>query len=168
VARHPRVNLAWSLNSTDEQVRTRLMPVSRAWPIASMVEALLALPRQAHRKLTLEYVLIAGENEGQAEARALAALARRLGAHVNLIPFNPWSGCSLRRPDPPAIERFRATVAADGASVSLRESKGSGIGAACGQLAGSGSRSPGEGAAGQGQDPGRLSGNGDGAAARGR
>ena len=136
VAAHPHVHLAWSLTATTDEVRAKLMPVNRGVPIARMVEALLALPADNHRKITFEYALLAGVNDGDDDARRLGAMALRLGAHVNAIPFNRWPGAPYHRPDRAVVARFAELVAATGASVSLRKSKGQDIGAACGQLAG--------------------------------
>ncbi len=136
VAAQPAVNLAWSLTATDEATRQRLMPVGRGVSIERMIGALEALPQRASRKLTLEYALLDGVNDSVADARRLGEIARRLEAHVNAIPFNAWPGAPYTRPSRKVVARFASEVAASGASISLRESKGQDIGAACGQLAG--------------------------------
>lgn len=136
VHEHPRVNLAWSLTATDDDTRKQLMPVGRGVSIQRMIDTLLALPDSGSRKLTLEYALLAGVNDGRDNARRLAAIARQLGAHVNAIPFNEWPGAPYRRPTRDVVRRFAAEVEAGRGSISLRESKGQDIGAACGQLAG--------------------------------
>lgn len=133
---HPNVNLAWSLTATTDEVRDRLMPVNRGVPIRRMVEVLLALPPSSSRKITFEYALLKGVNDSEDDARRLAAMARELGAHVNAIPFNAWPGATYQRPERMVIERFVDVARRAGATMSLRESKGQDIGAACGQLAG--------------------------------
>ena len=136
VAAHPHVNLAWSLTATTDAVRDKLMPVNKGVPISRMVEVLRDLPPSPSRKITFEYALLKGVNDDEADAIRLAAMARPLGAHINAIPFNAWPGARYVRPERAVIRRFVDLVQRHGGSVSLRESKGQDIGAACGQLAG--------------------------------
>ena len=136
IAVHPNINLAWSLTATTDAVRDRLMPVNKGVPIARMVDQLRSLPANPHRKITFEYALLHGENDSIADARALAQMAIEVGAHINAIPFNAWPGSAYRRPPRAVINQFVTVVRGCGASISLRESKGQDIGAACGQLAG--------------------------------
>lgn len=136
VQAQPNINIAWSLTATTDEVRTRLMPVGRGVPIAKMMDVLRALPNRSNRKITFEYALLAGVNDSEDDARRLAEMARSLGAHVNAIPFNAYVGARYTRPDRDVVKRFYKTVMRNGGSVSLRESKGQDIGAACGQLAG--------------------------------
>lgn len=136
IERHPHIHLAWSLTATTDPVRERLMPVNKGVPIARMVAALQGLPADAQRKITFEYALLDGVNDSDDDALRLGAMALDVGAHINAIPFNVWPGAPYRRPDRPRVARFAELVASTGASVSLRESRGQDIGAACGQLAG--------------------------------
>lgn len=136
VQAQPAINLAWSLTATTDEVRTRLMPVNKGVPIAKMVQTLAELPRRDHRKITFEYAIFDGINDSPADAERLAAMALQVGAHCNVIPFNAWEGTAYRRPPRLVIQRFVDLARRRGASVSLRESKGQDIGAACGQLAG--------------------------------
>ncbi len=133
---HPHVHLAWSLTATTDEVRERLMPVNRGVPIARMVAALRDLPHSGHRKITFEYALLKDVNDSDEDARRLAKMAQEVGAHVNAIPFNVWPGAPYERPSRERVRAFAATVSRLGGSISLRESKGQDIGAACGQLAG--------------------------------
>lgn len=135
-AAHPHVNLAWSLTATTDEVRDRLMPVNKGVPIERMVHVLRDLPPSQSRKITFEYALLKGVNDSHDDARRLAKMALELNAHVNVIPFNAWPGSDYQRPERAVIRAFAEAVRHDGASVSLRESKGQDIGAACGQLAG--------------------------------
>lgn len=135
-AAQPGINLAWSLTATTDAVRDKLMPVNKGVPIAAMVDALRALPSNPHRKITFEYAILHGINDSLDDARRLGQMALEVGAHCNVIPFNAWPGTDYRRPPRPVIEQFAQQVRATGASISLRESKGQDIGAACGQLAG--------------------------------
>ena len=136
VQAHPNVNLAWSLTATTDAVRNRLMPVGRGVPIAKMLQTLRDLPGRAQRKLTFEYALLAGVNDSVEDAVRLAEMARSAGAHVNAIPFNVYPGARYARPERESVVRFEREVARLGGSITLRESKGQDIGAACGQLAG--------------------------------
>jgi 23S rRNA (adenine2503-C2)-methyltransferase len=133
---HPHINLAWSLTATTDEVRDRLMPVNKGVPIGRMVDVLKALPPSQHRKITFEYALLKGVNDSPDDARRLAKMALELAAHVNVIPFNAWPGSHYQRPERAVIRAFAESLRRDGASISLRESKGQDIGAACGQLAG--------------------------------
>lgn len=136
VEAHPHVNLAWSLTATTDEVRDRLMPVNKGVPIARMVEVLANLPASPSRKITFEYAIFKGVNDSDADAQRLGQMAVSLGAHCNVIPFNRWPGAAYERPEKLVVARFAELVRRTGASVSLRESKGQDIGAACGQLAG--------------------------------
>lgn len=136
IEHHPNIHLAWSLTATTDEVREQLMPVNRGVPIAKMVAALEGLPQSHHRKITFEYALLKGVNDGDDDARRLAEMAKAVGAHVNAIPFNVWPGAPYERPSRNRVRQFARLVERQGASISLRESKGQDIGAACGQLAG--------------------------------
>jgi len=132
----PNVNLAVSLTATTNEVRDTLMPLNKGQPIEKLVETLTNLPQNPYRKLTFEYALLAGVNDSDGDAARLGALSRRLGAHVNAIPFNPYPGARYGRPSSERIGAFVRVLERAGGSVSVRESKGKDIGAACGQLAG--------------------------------
>jgi len=133
---HPGVNIAWSLTATTDEVRERLMPVGRGVSIAKMMQALAAVPARSSRKITFEYALLAGVNDSLDDARRLAQMCKSLGAHVNAIPFNVYPGARYERPSRNVVRRFARAVERAGGTISLRESKGQDIGAACGQLAG--------------------------------
>ncbi len=130
-----RVHLAVSLSATTDATRSRLMPVNRRWPLAALFEACRAVPLPRRQRITFEYVMLAGENDTDADARRLAGWLRGLRAKVNLIPFNPFPGAGFA-PSPPArIARFQALLRAAGVHATVRESRGQDIQAACGQLA---------------------------------
>jgi len=130
-----RVNLAVSLHATTDEVRDRLMPVNRGFPIARLLEACRRFPLPARQRLTFEYVLLDGVNDTPEDARRLTRLLRGHHAKVNLIPFNEWDGAPFRRPALPRILAFQALLLEHGLTATLRWSKGEDIGAACGQLA---------------------------------
>ncbi|MDX1584545.1 MAG: 23S rRNA (adenine(2503)-C(2))-methyltransferase RlmN [Thermoanaerobaculia bacterium] len=139
VERRSRPNLAISVNAPDQERRVEIMPISRKYPLAELVEELRGFPVDRSRHLTAEYVLLRGWNDSVGDARMLAELLRGLEIKINVIPFNPdphlpkW----MKRPDDAAIDRFAKTLVDEGALVTVRRSKGLEIAAACGQLKGS-------------------------------
>jgi len=129
-----QVNLAVSLAATTDDRRGELIPVNRRWPIRELLAACDEYARATHRRVSFEYVLIAGVNDSLEEADRLAGLLRGRLAHVNLIPLNPVEGDAYKRPEEPAIRRFEAVLQAARVPVSVRYSKGVDIVAGCGQL----------------------------------
>ncbi|MEW5984056.1 MAG: 23S rRNA (adenine(2503)-C(2))-methyltransferase RlmN [Acidobacteriota bacterium] len=138
-------NLAISLHATTEEVRTQLVPLSRKYPIAAVLEACRRFPLKKRSRITFEYVLLAGVNDSPADARRLARLLRDIRSKVNLIPLNPAAGIPYERPSDARIDEFGRILAGCGLVVSVRKSRGRDIRAACGQLAVEGRRrSPGQ------------------------
>lgn len=127
--------LAVSLNAPNDELRTQLMPVNKRFPLAMLKEALLAYPLKPTRRITLEYVLLAGVNDQPEHARELARWVHGLKCKVNLIAFNPHEGAEFGRPDDATIERFQEILVDKHITALLRASRGSDISAACGQLA---------------------------------
>jgi 23S rRNA (adenine2503-C2)-methyltransferase len=134
LGRDTRVNLAVSLNATDDDTRTRLMPINRKYPIADLIAACQAYPLPPRRKITIEYILMKGINDSMTDAERLAKLLRPIKAKINLIPFNEHPGSDFKRPDPSRISQFQELLADHHYTVIVRHSKGQDIGAACGQL----------------------------------
>lgn len=131
------ITLALSLHSPLDDVRDRLMPVNRRWPVAEVVDALRDYQRATRRKVTIEYLLIDELNDTPEQAQALAGLVRGLTCTVNLIPFNyVETQEGFRRPQRPRVRRFRTELEARGIAVTERVERGHDIAAACGQLAG--------------------------------
>lgn len=130
------VNLAISLNATTDEVRDRIMPINRRWPISSILEAVRSYPLDRRRRVTFEYVLLAGVNDSLDDAARLVELVRGLPVKVNIIPFNPWPGALYDRPAERVIDAFCRLLANADVSVTVRRSRGRDIGAACGQLDG--------------------------------
>lgn len=126
--------LAISLHGVSDAVRERIMPVNRKYPLAELTAALAYYQERKGRMLTFEYILIEGVNDGLDQVPALAALARRFHAKVNLIPYNPVPGLAWKRPAPQVCEAFYRALRSQGVSVTLRLEKGLEIEAACGQL----------------------------------
>jgi 23S rRNA (adenine2503-C2)-methyltransferase len=130
-----QVNLAISLNAADDDTRARIMPVNKKYPIAALLDAVRAYPLERRRRVTFEYVLLAGVNDSLADAGRLADLLRGMKCKVNLIPWNPHPQAPYQRPTPAAIEAFQAEVKRRGLPTYLRTPRGDDIDAACGQLA---------------------------------
>ena len=129
------VGLAVSLHAVSDDLRDRLVPLNKKYPIAELLAACRAYPG-AHnaRRITFEYVMLKGVNDGAADARELARLLKGLPAKVNLIPFNPWPGAPFECSGSRAIARFAEILNAAGLSAPVRMSRGQDIMAACGQL----------------------------------
>jgi 23S rRNA (adenine2503-C2)-methyltransferase len=130
----PQVNLAISLHAATDPLRDELVPINRKWPVREVVAAGRRFAARTGRRVSLEYVMIDGVNDTDEQAHGLAELARGWRTHVNLIPLNPtpgsrWSGTAAM-----GIERFVAILRAGGVTVTVRDTRGREIDAACGQL----------------------------------
>jgi len=130
----PSVNLAVSLNATDDETRARIMPLAARYSITDIMAACRAYPLGPRRFITFEYVLLDGVNDSDDHARRLAALLRGVRAKVNLIPWNPFPGTPFRRPPDVRIARFQQLLLDRKVPTYVRKSKGQEIFAACGQL----------------------------------
>lgn len=131
------VNLAISLNASNDATRTRIIPINKVWDIAALIDALKNFPLAPRRRITVEYVLLKDVNDSIDDAKRLVGLLRGLRCKVNLIPFNPWPGAPYDRPEPESVDAFGALLRDARYTVTVRYSKGEDIGAACGQLDGS-------------------------------
>jgi 23S rRNA (adenine2503-C2)-methyltransferase len=129
------VGLAISLNATTDAVRDRIMPINKKWNIAALLAAVRAYPLEKRRRVTFEYVLLAGVNDTLDDARRLANLLKGMPCKVNVIPWNPHPGSAYARPSEQAIGAFQDAVRAAGLPAYLRTPRGDDIDAACGQLA---------------------------------
>ncbi len=131
------VSLAVSLHAPNDDLRTRLVPLNRKYPIAELLEACARYAaRKPRSSITFEYTLMDGVNDHPEHARQLVRLMRRLPAKVNLIPFNPFSGTEFRRSTPEAIAAFQQILMHAGVMAMVRRTRGDDIDAACGQLKG--------------------------------
>lgn len=128
------VNIAVSLNATDNETRSRLMPINRKYPIEELIDVCRRYPLRSGRRITFEYILMRGVNDTQADARRLARLLTPVRAKINLIPFNPHPGCDFQPPDAGTLDAFQNILLAKHFTTIVRYSKGSDISAACGQL----------------------------------
>ena len=135
LAKEPVIpNLAVSLHAATDELREELVPVNRVYGLADILAACRRFPVNHRRRITFEYVLLAGVNDSVSDAERLAALVSGIQAKVNLIPLNEAPGIPYRRPTDTRINRFARTLAARRVTVSVRKSRGRDIRAACGQL----------------------------------
>jgi 23S rRNA (adenine2503-C2)-methyltransferase len=128
------VNLAISLNATDDKTRSRLMPINNKYPIHELLKACRAFIMKPRNKITFEYILIQGINDSRADALKLVKLLAPIRAKVNLIPFNEHEGSFFKRPDLKTISGFLQILLDQNMTAIIRKSKGDDISAACGQL----------------------------------
>lgn len=129
-----QVRLAISLHGARDEVRNKIMPVNRKYPLDQLIGACEAYQKIRGRLITFEYILLEGVNDDPAETAPLAELARRSHAKVNLIPFNEVAETGFKRPSDERCVRFRDELTRRGTKVTLRIEKGHDIDAACGQL----------------------------------
>jgi 23S rRNA (adenine2503-C2)-methyltransferase len=130
------VGLAVSLHATTDAVRDRLVPINRRWPLEVLIPAARDYGRESGRRVTLEYTLIAGINDTPEDADRLGAIARELPSKINLIPYNPVPGLEWRRPTPETVDAFAQRLYPRAPAVTVRNTMGGEIWAACGQLGG--------------------------------
>ena len=129
------VNLAVSLHAVTDELRDRIVPLNKKYPIAELLAACRAYPGVHNaRRITFEYVMLKGVNDTPADARELIRLLKPIPAKINLIPFNPWPGAPFDCSTPQAIETFSDMLFAAGLSAPVRTPRGRDIMAACGQL----------------------------------
>jgi 23S rRNA (adenine2503-C2)-methyltransferase len=129
------VNLAISLHAVNDELRDRIVPINKKYPLAELLEACRTYPGLTNaRRITFEYVMLKDVNDSPAEARELVRLLKEIPAKVNLIPFNPWPGAPFEWSTPEAITRFSDIVFDAGYASPVRTPRGQDIMAACGQL----------------------------------
>ncbi|MBF0094627.1 MAG: 23S rRNA (adenine(2503)-C(2))-methyltransferase RlmN [Alphaproteobacteria bacterium] len=129
------VNLAVSLHAVTDELRDRIMPVNKKYPLAELMRACREYPPASNaRRITFAYMMLKGVNDGEADARALVALVKGIPCKFNLIPFNPWPGSAFACSEPRTIARFAEILNEAGYSAPVREARGQDILAACGQL----------------------------------
>jgi 23S rRNA (adenine2503-C2)-methyltransferase len=135
LAEHPQqIRLAISLHGATDEVREKIMPVNKAYPLAKLIPAIEQFTAKHGRMVTLEFILIEDVNDSIDQAGELRDIARDLHAHVNLIPYNTVAGLPWKRPSNNRQERFADVLRAARVPVTLRREKGHDIDAACGQL----------------------------------
>lgn len=129
-----RVRLAVSLNGANDEVRSKLMPVNRRWPIAELMGACKKHAEESGDRVTFAYVLIKGLTDSLKDAEALRRITKDVPCKINIIPFNPFPGSEFLRPSDQEVFAFHNRLQQLGTHVLYRRSKGTDILAACGQL----------------------------------
>ena len=130
----PPVNIAISLHSARNDVRTELMPINKVYDLERLFTAIKQIPLKAHRRITYEYLLADGINDTQEDVDALAKLLNPRESKLNLIPFNEYPGSKYKRPSEQKIMWFLDQMIKKGFTCTIRTTKGTDILAACGQL----------------------------------
>jgi len=130
----PQVNLAISLHASTDALRDELVPINRKWPVEEVLAAGRRFAARTGRRVSLEYVMIDGVNDSDEQASGLADLAHGWRSHVNLIPLNPTPGSRWSGTPAAGIERFVGILRGGGVTVTVRDTRGREIEAACGQL----------------------------------
>lgn len=130
-----QIGLAISLHATEDETRSRLMPINRKYPLAQLLQALRDYPLPPRRRITIEYTLVSGKNDSLDEAGRLASLLRGLRVKINLIPMNPIDASTLGPPAWDRVYAFQNEVISRGYSCFIRRQRGDDVAAACGQLA---------------------------------
>lgn len=131
-----QVNLSISLHAASNELRDKLMPVNKKYPLEKLINSCEDYIDNGGRMITLEYILIKGTNDSQKDIDVLARIAKTLKAKVNIIPYSPVSNLKFKAPEKKDITVFENKLMSQGVNVTLRQSKGKDIMAACGQLAG--------------------------------
>ncbi|KAJ1931261.1 hypothetical protein EC988_009845 [Linderina pennispora] len=132
-----QVGLAISLHSADNDLRSEIMPINKTYPLPVLMESCrdyVKLSSQQTRRITFEYVMLSGVNDSDTDAQRLVDLIKRLPAHVNLIPFNPWPSSIYTASPPARVAHFCSLIRQSGIHASVRTPRGDDILAACGQL----------------------------------
>ena len=128
------VNLAISLHAVDDELREKLMPINKAYNIASIMDAVRRFPVNLRKKVMFEYLVIKDVNDDINSAKKLVKLLNGIKAKVNLIYFNDYEGSEFKRPSSEDVKKFQEYLLSKGVLCTIRESKGLDISAACGQL----------------------------------
>ncbi|RAU20606.1 23S rRNA (adenine(2503)-C(2))-methyltransferase RlmN [Paramagnetospirillum kuznetsovii] len=129
------VNLAISLHAVTDEIRDRIMPINKKYPLKDLIQACRDYPGASNaRRITFEYIMLKGVNDSAADARALLKLIKGLPAKFNLIPFNPWPGSEFETSDMKTVKAFSDILQDNGYSAPIRMPRGRDILAACGQL----------------------------------
>ncbi len=131
-----RVNLAISLHSVDDALRSRLMPINKTYPLDALLQACREFPLPKRKRIMFEYILIKDVNDAPADAELLVKKLQNIPCKINLLPYNQSSALPFQRPTDERIEAFQKILWKNGYTVLLRNSRGNDISAACGQLAG--------------------------------
>ena len=129
-----QVNLAISLHAATDELRDKLMPINRIYPLSSLIPAIIQYEKKANRKVTFEYIMIKDVNDSFTDLKNLINLIYTTGGYVNLIPYNPVIENGFKRSDDKTVNRFHNYLLQHGVKSTIRKEFGSDIDAACGQL----------------------------------
>lgn len=129
-----QINLAISLHAPNDELRSKLMPINKAYPLKELMSTLKEYIALTHRRVTMEYILLQGVNDGESHAHELATLLRGMNAYVNLIPYNETNHLEFKKSSKERIDRFFNVLKQEKINVTIRREFGSKISAACGQL----------------------------------
>jgi len=129
-----RPKLAVSLNAATDELRTRIMPINRKWPLDELLRACREFPLRPREKLTFEYVLLEGVNDSVADAKRVVQITQGIRSKVNLIGLNPGPDLPFQTPSDATVLRFQQTLIQKGVQAFIRKPRGRDIYAACGQL----------------------------------
>lgn len=128
------VSLAVSLHAPNDELRNKLMPINKKYPLSELMAVCKNYFKDSRRKITFEYAMLANINDQEHHARQLIKLLNGVSCKINLIPFNPFHGCSYKRSTPETIEKFRTILLNAGLNTIIRKTRGEDIAASCGQL----------------------------------
>lgn len=134
-ASEARANLAVSLNATTNEIREKIMPINKRWPLEDLLGTLREYPLKPGRRITLEYVMLAGVNDSDDDLNRLPKLIQGIPAKINLIPYNSNTGLGFYSPESKRVFEWQNRLLERGLNSTIRWSKGEDISAACGQLA---------------------------------
>jgi 23S rRNA (adenine2503-C2)-methyltransferase len=138
---HLQVTFAVSIHAPNQPLREQLIPSAKHYPLDTLLDECREYVKLTHRRVTFEYILLAGVNDRLAHAQELAKKVKGFQSHVNLIPYNPISDADYQRPSPQQVQEFAQVLKEAGVAVSVRYSRGLDADAACGQLRTSQSKS---------------------------
>ncbi len=136
------ISLAVSLNATTDELRDEIMPVNKRYPLAVLIKALEDYPLRPRRRITIEYVLLEGLNDGLEDAARMVQMLKRIPCKINLIPWNPHPDSAFKRPSRDRVERFQRYLIDNHYNALIRETRGIEAMAACGQLGKPGEQLP--------------------------
>ena len=129
-----QINLAISLHAPNDELRSKIMPINKAYPLKEVIEAVKEYSKKTNRRVTIEYILLKNVNDSIAHAHELATLLRGMNAYVNLIPYNETKHIEFKKSEKKSIDAFYQTLQKEKINVTVRREFGSKISAACGQL----------------------------------
>lgn len=129
-----KVSLAVSLHAPSDELRNRLMPINKKYPLKELMHVCKTYFKDTRRKITFEYTMLSGINDQESHAHQLIRLLSDINCKINLIPFNPFNSCAYKCSSPETIEKFRNILTRAGFNTVVRKTRGQDIAAACGQL----------------------------------